>query len=317
VLGLLGNAAGLFAYALAPGLPLLYAARGLSGLMSSAALPTAMAYVADVTDDSSRGRGMGLMGAAMGLGFIFGPGIGGALSRFGHHVPFLAAGGLSLATCLLAAALLRESLGAAPPRALPSLPGVFRSPLLPFYAVAFFVTFGMASLETVFPLFIRDRFGLGAEAMGLMFLFMGSAVVLVQAFVLPRAIRLFGEENVMLGGLLVNAAGFLLVIAAVGRATLAAALVVSGSGNQVMRPTNASLITKRVGAGRGAAIGVMDSFDSAGRILGPMAASALYAVDPRGPYVAAALILGLAAALLRLRRTRPAAPGGITPGVSA
>jgi multidrug resistance protein len=311
LLGLFGNAAGLVAFGLADGLPLLYAARALSGLMSSAALPTAMAYVADVTDETSRGRGMGLMGAAMGLGFIFGPGIGGVLSRFGHHVPFLAAGGLSVLTGMLAAALLRESLGAAPPHPAPRLPGAIRSPLLPFYAVAFFVTFGMASLETVFPLFIRDRFGLGAEAMGLMFLFMGTAVVLVQAFALPRAIRLLGEENVLVGGLLVNAAGFLMVIAAVGHATLAAALVVSGSGNQVMRPTNASLITKRVGGGRGAAIGVMDAFDSAGRILGPLAASALYGLDPRGPYVAAALILALAAAALRLLR-RPGAPAGVT-----
>ena len=73
--------------------------------------------VADVTDEKSRGRGMGLMGAAMGLGFIFGPGIGGYLSRFGHGVPFLAASALNLFTCVLAAVLLRESLGGRPPAA--------------------------------------------------------------------------------------------------------------------------------------------------------------------------------------------------------
>src|SRR5437867_6042618 len=83
VAGLFGNAVGLALFGVSSRLPLLFAARGLSGLMSSAALPTAMAYVADVTDEKSRGRGMGLMGAAMGLGFIFGPGIGGGLSRVG------------------------------------------------------------------------------------------------------------------------------------------------------------------------------------------------------------------------------------------
>src|SRR2546426_11145180 len=87
VAGLLGNAAGLALFGVSSQLPLLYAARGLSGLMSSAALPTAMAYVADVTDEKSRGRGMGLMGAAMGLGFIFGPGIGGEPSRVGDGPP--------------------------------------------------------------------------------------------------------------------------------------------------------------------------------------------------------------------------------------
>src|SRR2546428_13370870 len=99
VAGLLGNAVGLALFGISSRLTLLYVARALSGLMSSAALPTAMAYVADVTDEKSRGRGMGLMGAAMGLGFIFGPGIGGAVSRFGHGGPFLAGLGRDLVAC--------------------------------------------------------------------------------------------------------------------------------------------------------------------------------------------------------------------------
>jgi multidrug resistance protein len=304
LLGLLGNALGLFLFGIAGGMPVLYAARGLSGLMSSAALPTAMAYVADVTDERSRGHGMGLMGAAMGLGFIFGPVLGGLLSRLGLGVPFLVAGALNLATGCLAALLLRESLVPAAPGAhrLPSPRRVFTSPLLPFYLVAFFVTFAMAALESIFPLFIKDRFGYGAEDMGIMFLFMGSSVVLVQAFVLGRWIRAMGEENVMLCGLLINAIGFLLVIAASGRASLTAALAVSGAGNQVMRPTNVSLITKRTSLGQGASIGIMDSFDSAGRILGPMAAGALYPLEPRFPYIASAAVLGLAGSLLLLRK---------------
>src|SRR5437867_1886667 len=110
----------------------------------------------------------------------------------------------------------------------------FSSPLLPFYLVAFFVTFAMAALESIFPLFIQDRFGFGARDMGAMFLFMGTGVVLVQGFLLGRWIGALGEENVMLCGLLVNALGFLLVIAATGRVSLTAALLVSGMGNQVM-----------------------------------------------------------------------------------
>ena len=328
LLGLFGNAVGLALFGVSSGLPELYAARGLSGLMSSAALPTAMAYVADVTDEKSRGRGMGLLGAAMGLGFIFGPAIGGALSGFGHSVPFLAASGLSLATCLLAALLLSESLGARADHA--AAPGsvigvgeappvaaeprfvrpwrAFSSPLLPFYLVAFFVTFAMAALESIFPLFIQDRFGFGARDMGAMFLFMGTGVVLVQGFLLGRWIGALGEENVMLCGLLVNALGFLLVIAATGRVSLTAALLVSGMGNQVMRPTNASLLTKRTRRGKGAAIGIMDSFDSAGRILGPIVAGSLYGPDPRYPYLASAAILATVGTALWLRKGRR--PGG-------
>ena len=312
--GLVGNAAGLALFASAHGLTALYAARALSGAMSSAALPTAMAYVADVTDEGARGRAMGRMGAAMGLGFIFGPAIGGALSQFGTALPFFGAAALNLITAGLAAALLRESLGRGRPDAmaeaamtagespvssdvpvpeppvLPHRPDVPRR-LLPFYMVAFFVAFAMAALESIFPWYIRDTFGFGPRDMGFMFLFMGVAVFLMQAFVLGRWIAGSGEQSVLVGGLWINAIGFLLVIAAAGRVALTAALVVGGVGNQIMRPTNASLISKRSRGGKGVAIGIMNSFDSAGRMLGPIAAGALYGPDRRLPYVVSAAIL--------------------------
>ena len=85
---------------------------------------------------------------------------------------------------------------------------------------------------------------------------------------------------------------------------VSAALVVSGVGNQVMRPTNASLLTKRTRRGKGAAIGIMDSFDSAGRILGPIVAGSLYGPDPRYPYLASAAILATVGAVLWLRKGR-------------
>jgi len=337
IAGLLGNAAGLLLFGMSSGLAMLYLARALSGLMSSAALPTAMAYVADVTDEKSRGRGMGLMGAAMGLGFIFGPGIGGALSRYGHGVPFLAASALNLLTCALAAILLRESLTPRPRRApgeertldlaegpatsevpapeppvLPLPVRALRSPLLSFYLVAFFVTFSMASLESIFPWFIEDRFGFGARDMGMMFLFMGTAVFVMQGFLLGRWIGAAGEESVLVSGLLINSVGFLLVITASGRVSLTAALVVAGVGNQIMRPTNASLITKRTTRGRGAAIGIMDSFDSAGRILGPLAAGALYGPSHDAPYVASAAIMATVGGALWLRKGMRRRGGGQT-----
>src|SRR5882672_331172 len=277
--GLFGGGLGLLAFAMADRLPMLYAARAISGFMSSAALPTAMAYVADLTDDAHRGRGMGALGAAMGLGFIFGPGIGGALSHFGHSTAFIVAGSINLLTGFAACIVLRESLprerrhiDAGPWLRLPAPWKAIDHPLRAFYGVAFCVPFAMAALETTFPLLLHDRLGMGAREMGVMFLFMGTAVFLVQGLGLGRLINAFGEETVLRGGLVLNAVGFLLVPAASGAVGMTAALLVCGVGNQVMRPTNASLITKRTQAGQGAAIGVMDSFDSLGRILGPILA---------------------------------------------
>lgn len=294
LLGLLGSGISLIAFGLADHLWMLFVARALAGLMSSAVLPTAMAYVADVTDESGRGKGMGLMGAAMGLGFIFGPGIGGVLARFGHDTPFFISGVLSLLNCAMAAIALKESNApkasgkpvrmAVPWRA-------FQSPLLPFYWVAFCVPFAMAALETTFPLFIEDRFGYGAYEMGWMFLFMGTAVALVQGGLLGRLIQRHGEERVLRIGLVVNAVGFVMVIIAGGWKSLTAALLVAGVGNQVMRPTNASLISKRTVHGQGVSIGMMDSFDSLGRIIGPLLAGSLYGIDMTYPYMVAAGVL--------------------------
>ena len=147
--------------------------------------------------------------------------------------------------------------------------------------------------------------------MGVMFLFMGTAVFLVQGFLLGRWIGTVGEENVLVSGLLINALGFLLVIAATGAVSLTAALVVGGVGSQIMRPTNASLITKRTSRGQGVAIGIMDSFDSAGRILGPMAAGALYGPDRRYPYLASAAIMAtVGAGLWATRGARRRAADG-------
>jgi multidrug resistance protein len=320
--GLFGGGAGLVLYGLASHLALLYVARAVSGMMSSAALPTAMAYVADVTDERGRGHGMGAMGAAMGLGFIFGPGIGGALARFGHATPFLVAGALSILTGVAAAVLLPESLkhpGAAAAGGrtgkLAALWAALRGPLLRFYGVAFTVPFAMAALETTFPFLLRDRLGMGAREMGYMFLFMGTAVFLVQGFALGRLINTLGEEWVLRAGLVLNAAGFLLLPHAAAASTMTAALVLCGVGNQVMRPTNASLLTKRIQGGQGTTIGVMDSFDSLGRILGPLLAGPAYAFRPPAAYVSAAAILTACLLTLLLTASRARTPAGNpTPG---
>ena len=101
-----------------------------------------------------------------------------------------------------------------------------------------------------------------------------------------------------------NAVGFLMVIAAGGWKSLTAALLVAGVGNQVMRPTNASLISKRTTHGQGVSISIMDSFDSLGRIIGPILAGSLYGPGGHYPYLAAAGVL----LLCRLTLWRRVAP---------
>lgn len=303
LLGLLGNAAALIGFGLATDYVWLFVARSAAGIASAAVLPSVMAYVADITTAEERGRGMGLMGAAMGLGFILGPAIGGVMGS--HDIPFFVAGGLSLLTFLFALVLLPESLQKSPTgEALEdrhewiSPREIFRrttlkSPLTPLFLVAFFSTFSFSGLEMTFPLFIEDKWNYGEREMGWMFMVMGAIVVPLQGGLLGKLINKFGERRIVLTGLLLNALGMVLLLTAYSFASLTLYLTITGIGNQLIRPTNTSWISKQTRIGQGAAIGIMDAFLSLGRILGPLLGGWLYAKEAY-PYAVLAGILVVA-----------------------
>ncbi len=289
--GLLGNAIALVAFGMAKQYISLFIARSAAGIASAAVLPSVMAYVADVTTSEERGKGMGFMGAAMGLGFILGPAIGGVMGR--HDLPFFVAGGLSLLTFLFSLVLLPESLQKdaieerhewISPRE------VFRrttlkSPLTPLFLVAFFSTFSFAGLEITFPYFIEAGWGFGEREMGWMFMVMGVIVVPIQGGLLGRLINILGERRIIIGGLLLNVLGMALLLNAFSFVTLTLYLTITGIGNQLIRPTNTSWISKQTQIGQGTAIGIMDAFLSLGRILGPILGGWLYETSAHPEFI--------------------------------
>jgi len=315
LLGLLGNAVALVGFGLATDYIYLLTARGASGIASAAVLPSVMAYVADITTSEERGRGMGLMGAAMGLGFILGPAIGGIMGS--HDMPFFVAGGLSILNCLFALILLPESLKKdiadetiedrhewISPREI-FRRTTLKSPLTPLFLVAFFSTFSFAGLEMTFPLFIEDRWNYGEREMGWMFMCMGVIAVPMQGVLLGRLINGLGERCIILIGLLLSAIGIALLLNAYSFVTLTLYLTIAGVGNQLIRPTNASWISKQTRIGQGAAIGLMDAFLSLGRILGPLLGGWLYAKEAY-PYavLAGILLLTMFGLYIPLRRIK-------------
>ncbi|MDE0424800.1 MFS transporter [Candidatus Poribacteria bacterium] len=303
LLGLLGNAFALIGFGLAKDYVWLMIARSAAGIASAAVLPSVMAYVADVTTSEERGKGMGLMGAAMGLGFILGPAIGGIMGS--HDIPFFVAGGLSLVNFLFVLALLPESLqkidtpeGHEEHHEWVSPREIFRwttlkSPFNSLFLVAFFSTFSFAGLEATFPLFIEKGWDYRQREMGWMFMIMGAVVVPMQGILLGRLINKFGERRIILVGLCLNALGLALLPNAFSFATLTVYITITGIGNQLIRPTNSSWISKETQIGQGTAIGIMDAFLSFGRILGPLLAGWLYEKGT-DPYVALAGVLVIA-----------------------
>ena len=303
LLGLLGNAVALIGFGLAKDYIWLIIARSAAGIASAAVMPTVMAYVADVTTSKERGKGMGLMGAAMGLGFILGPAIGGIMGS--HDIPFFVAGAISFLNFFFVLALLPESLQKVAvgerreerhewvsPRQILRWT-TLKSPFNALFLVAFFTAFSIAGLELTFPLFIEKGWNYGEREMGWMFMIMGAIVVPMQGLLLGRLINRLGERRIILAGLFLNALGLALLPNAFSFATLTVCITITGIGNQLIRPTNSSWISKQTQIGQGTAIGIMDAFLSLGRILGPLLGGWLYEKEAH-TYVVLAGILVIA-----------------------
>lgn len=298
-LGLLGYAVSFVIFGLSHQVWQLFLARILGGILSAATLPTAMAYVADTTTEERRGSGMGLMGAAMGLGFTVGPGIGGILGRISLSLPFFVGAGLALLTLALSWGALPEPVRrhSSPhrPSRLEAIRLALGGPLAFFYIVTLVGAFALAALEATYALFAQDRLRLspaaGAGAIGIVFVVVGLVQAAILGGLAGRLINRWGEDRLVQAGLLLAAIGYLLIVLTHNIATLAIYAAIAGAGHALMRPSIASFISKRTPAGQGLAIGIMDSFDSLGRILGPAWGGWVYHAGIGLPYLSAALVL--------------------------
>jgi MFS transporter, DHA1 family, multidrug resistance protein len=283
--------------------------RTLAGILSSATLPTAMAYMADITPLEDRSKGVGLMGAAMGLGMIFGPMLGGLLT--GVHIslpaaitsllqvttdpssgqlinlsiPFFASALLALTAIPFIAVLLPESMhpanrviGKAEKRdsLLSSLLSGLRGSSGFLLALAFLLAFAMANMESVLALYGGKRFSMGPTEIGLLMGGLGIISVIEQGVIIGPLSRRFGEMRIIQGGLLIGIAGFIGMALSPDKWALVISSLVFNMGNVLLAPSVTSLISKRAKSGQGAAMGLNNSFQALGRATGPLWAGFAY-----------------------------------------
>jgi MFS transporter, DHA1 family, multidrug resistance protein len=305
MLGALGNALSMLMFGLAPNLAWMFVSRALAGMLSSATLPTAMAYISDSTTDRDRGQGMGIIGAAMGVGMVLGPGLGGWMGKINLSAPFYLAAGLSLVAMLLMQLFLPETLSVeaqAEARAAtdgkrirgPQLGMLYKSlfgPIGFLLFLAFLVNFGLANFEGIFGLYAKERYNYGPAEVGTIMTVIGVISALIQGVLTGPITRWLGEERVINLSLVASALGFGLMLAA---RSYAAVLVTVGFfvfSNAMLRPAIASLTSKRVRGGQGMVMGLNNSYQSLGRVVGPLWAGFLFDVNLRLPYASAAVIM--------------------------
>ncbi|SFL70304.1 Major Facilitator Superfamily protein [Gracilibacillus orientalis] len=307
MIGIAGLALSFFLLALATQLWMLFAARIIGGLLSAANMPTVTAYVADITSEEDRGKGMGIIGAAVGLGFIFGPAIGGVFSSSNLAIPFYLSGVSSLITFLLVAFVLKESLsekGMTQEKKRPSLLQAFKTPTANLYVLQWFVSVSLAGLEATFAYFAYDRAGLGTVELGYIFMIMGLAGAIVQGGLVGKMTKKLGEGNVIQIGIIISVIGFTLILFIQNFLTAAIFLTVFGLGNGLIRPSVSSLLTKKAKSGYGQVTGLLSSFDSLGRIIGPPLGGMLYGIAIIMPYVSGIILSVLALGIYYLYTNR-------------
>lgn len=320
MIGVFGYAITMFFFGLATQLWMLFVARILSGLLSSATSPTTLAYISDSTSEEDRGGGMGILGAAVGLGTILGPGLGGLLSGDSLARPFFLAAALSLVAVALIYLLLPESLP--PERRRPSTltpsgfsvhgRGVTRAranalwatltgPIGVLLLLTFLVTCGATTFYGIFGLYVLERFGYGPVEVGTMLMVMGLVSAVAQGALCGPLTRRRGELWVIRVGFGVGAGSFLLIMLADGFSWLLVTTGLFFMVTALLMPSLTALTSKWTTMEQGITMGVSNSAMSLGRIAGPLWGGFVFDLNIRYPFWsgAAILLFGFVVSLLR------------------
>lgn len=278
--------------------------RLVGGLYSSATLPTAQAYIADVTERDERTRGMALIGAAFGLAVVFGPALGAVLAPVGLLVPVYVSSALAFVNALFVWLRLpepdRRHKGPASTQLRPVAEKVWV-----LLAVGFVTTLSSVSMEQTVAFYFQDRLDLtpqaAARAVGMSLVVYGLVAVFVQGFLVRRVS--FRPMTLLRMGVPIAALGLLLFIVAEWRWTLVLAMALQGFGQALAMPGVTAALSLGVREDeQGAVAGLNSSSQALARMVGPLIGTGLYEIEPGYPYAFGAALLG--AVMLFLLTTR-------------
>lgn len=304
--------------ALSGSLAMLLVARFIGG-MGAANLGTAQAVVSDTTTPAERAKGMGFIGAAIGVGFVLGPAMGGGLAALGLTAPFWFAAGVAVVNAALVFFLLPETrathiqqptqASGAPAQPQPGfvagLLATLRNPAVArLIGVNLLYTLAFTAMEAMYPLFSQQTFGWGATQNAWVFVFVGVIMVIVQGGLVGRLSKLWGAQTLLLAGLALMAAGLLALPLGTTLAVMLLAIGALSAGSGAVSSMSSALASlASPDESQGQTLGVIQSSGGLGRVLGPVAAGWVFAVGGAGaPFVAGGLltVLALLVALPRI-----------------
>lgn len=295
-----GSAAGYLLLGLANNLPLLFLARMVDGI-TGGNISIAQAYIADVTTKENRAKGMGIIGAAFGLGFIFGPAIGGFLARYSYSYPGYFAMGISLITVFLTIVTLPETVSSEERKKAPKAQITFQA----FWEVAtdskieyliivfFLINSAFSLMQGTFALWTQKRFNFGPEQNGYIFAFVGVMAVVAQLKLLPFLVKRYKERALLTYSIFLYGLGFILIPFTPNPWYLLGTQTLLVLGNSLANPSIQALASERVPKEEyGETLGFLQSAGSLGRIVGPVLGGWLFeALGFNSPFYFAAFVI--------------------------
>jgi multidrug resistance protein len=309
LIGLAGFSLSFFLFSLfLDQLVLLYAARIVGGFFSGALYTAVTGFVADITTDDERNKYMGLLGMSIGLGFIFGPAIGGLLGSISLSLPFTASAVLVLLLMVYAALFLKEPVrrGSANKRKIVPSGGLalWQYRIRYLFVFSFTVTFLLAGLESTFQLFQIDQIKITPLQLGYLFIASGLVDAAIQGGVVRR-IKDGQETKWIIGAQVFTAVGLFLLPFTGSLVFAGVALSIFTAGNALARTALVSLASKESGGKYGTAAGMTYSMDNMGRIIGPLFFTWLLTIQSGSVYFLSGTLALAAIGLIVLYQLSP------------
>ncbi|MCT4792195.1 MULTISPECIES: MFS transporter [Exiguobacterium] len=288
-------------FGLGQSVEVLFASRILGGVSAAFIMPAVTAFIADITTNETRPKALGYMSAAISTGFIIGPGIGGFLADIGTRVPFFFAAAFGLTAMILSVFTLREPERHYEQSTIPQQKTGFRKVFSPLYFIAFMVllisSFGLASFESLFALFVDRKFGFTAKDIALAISLGAIVGVIVQVGLFERLTRWFGEIRLIRYSLIGSTLLVLVMTYVTSYLAIILVTMVVFVGFDLMRPAVTTYLSKIAGNEQGFVGGMNSMFTSIGNILGPIIGGILFDVDLNYPFYFATVMLAIGIAL--------------------
>ena len=297
IFGLIVNGLSQIAMGLSTELWMLYLCRFFTGVGSAFIIPPVMAYVADITTKGERGKAMGWIGAAISLGFMIGPGIGGFLSNVSLHFPFYFAGGATIVAAIMSFLILPsvkpvvQALASKGDNLFKQMVLSFKTSYFVLLLVVFVFSFGISNFQSTLTMFLTYKFNYTPSDIAIVMTLGGFVGVIIQGFAIERLFNLFGEMKIILFSLLMAAISLYGLLFVSEFYIILLVATIFSTATTLIRPAVNTLISKTAGKEQGYAAGMNNAYMSLGNMIGPALAGTLFDWHMNIPFTFGALIL--------------------------